>query len=64
MEWLLDIDKSGYYVLASLIILFVGVVVMFIKKEYYKPWKEDYYRDKDLLMKKDKFLYRIFRMLN
>jgi hypothetical protein len=31
--------------------------------EYYKEWKDNYYRDKDLLMKKEKFIHRIFRFI-
>ena len=64
MEWLLDYKQSGIYVLIALIIMFIGVILTFIIDVKYQRWKLDYYRDKDLLMRKEKLLYRIFREFN
>lgn len=62
MEWLLDYNKSGIWALILLGILFVGIIFLFIRNEYYLIWKNDYYRDKDLLMKEESFRAKLFRM--
>lgn len=63
MNWLLDINQSGTYVLIGLGLLFIGVIVVFFIDREYENWKNGYYRNKDLLMEKEKLLHRIFRML-
>lgn len=32
-------------------------------RQYYRAWKENYYRDKDIIMKKEKFPYNLFRFI-
>ena len=40
------------------------VAFIYALQTHYLIWKNDYYRDKDLFMKKEKLLHRIFRCLD
>jgi|WetSurMetagenome_2_1015567.scaffolds.fasta_scaffold746777_1 hypothetical protein len=63
MNWLFpDLDAACIYLLVILGISFILLIFVFLYNESYKVWKDDYYRDKDLLMRKEKLIYRIYRM--
>ena len=61
VNWLLDYNQSGIYILIGIIIIFISVIGLFIYKEVYLTWKNDYYRDKDILMRPQTLKERIFR---
>jgi hypothetical protein len=63
MNWLFsDLDTACIYSLVMLGLLFIFLIFVFLYNESYKVWKDDYYRDKDLLMRREKLIYRFYRI--
>lgn len=79
MEWLLDINKSGIYVLIILCLIFIALIIYGIIStiRIYRPEENDpsdelekenknndYYRDKDILMRPQTFKEFIYRWIS
>ena len=59
-DWM---GRTGMIVFLILdILLLIGLIFLFIYNEHFKVWKNDYYRDRDLIMRKEKLIYKFYRM--